>query len=459
MIKFNSPSLRGRAALVYLLGWSLSAGADPAGTLTLAEAEARALAHHPRISVAELSALAAREQFVQAGSRLYPQIFGHSTSVGSADPTATRIAAGGLNNPSIYDRNAEGIEVSQLITDFGRTWNLRESSKSHWKAEQKGAMATQAQILMEMDCAFFGALQAGAVEKIARQTIATRQLLLDQVSVLASNKLKSQLDVSFARVNYEDAKLLLSSAQNGVAAAKATLTLMLGEQEQSDFVLAETPLPPELVETGPDLVREALGNRPELAQARLEHEAALKFARAEHDLRWPTLSAFGAGGFIPFHDSAFQRNDYGAAGLDLSLPIFTGGNYSSRGREAALRARSAEETLRDVGNTVTRDVRVAYQNAIYARQKMEESRELVASTTEAVDLAGARFQVGSTSIIEVSQAQLNQTAALIQQTTAVYEYMTRRSVLNFQVGRFPMTLSLSNTRTNASKTSGAFYER
>lgn len=429
-----------RMFCLFLLGAALAARGEDGVKLTLAEAEGRALEHHPRISMAELSALGAREQVTQARSGFFPQIFGHVTSVGAADPTSTRIAAGGLNNPAIYDRNAEGIEVSQIITDFGRTWNLSESSKLHWRAEQKGTLATQGQVLMELDTAYFGVLQAGAVRQIAVQTVKTRQLLFDQVSTLASNKLKSRLDVSFARVDAEDAKLLLSSANNSLAAAKATLTLMLGEREQTEYVLIETPLPAGLTDAESDFIREALNNRPEVAQARFEEEAARKFARAERDLRYPTISAFAAGGVIPFHDSEFQRNDYGAAGIDLSLPLFTGGRYSARGREADIKTQRAEEVLRDAANTVARDVRVAYHNAVYAKERLDESRELVTSTTEAQELATARYQVGSASIIEVSQAQLNQTAALIQQESAKYGYLTQRSALNFQAGRLPQNV-------------------
>ena len=49
------------------------------------------------------------------------------TGVGASD--GSRIAAGALNNPIIYDRFASGIGVSQLVTDFGRTANLVDRPK------------------------------------------------------------------------------------------------------------------------------------------------------------------------------------------------------------------------------------------------------------------------------------------------------------------------------------------
>src|SRR5258707_4163885 len=90
--------------------------------LTLKEAEEIALQKHPRISAAALKALAAQQVTREVRSAYFPSLFANVTSVGTPDQN-TRIAAGALNNPSIFERNAEGVTVSQLITDFGRTAN------------------------------------------------------------------------------------------------------------------------------------------------------------------------------------------------------------------------------------------------------------------------------------------------------------------------------------------------
>jgi outer membrane protein len=69
-------------------------------------------------------------------------------------------------------------------------------------------MATQQQILLAVDQAFYGALQAQALLTVAQQTVSARQTVTDQVQALFDNKLKSQLDLSFANVNLAQAKLL-----------------------------------------------------------------------------------------------------------------------------------------------------------------------------------------------------------------------------------------------------------
>ncbi len=102
--------------------------AADAKPLTLQQARETALRNHPRISEVELQALASQQVIAEVRSGFLPTVIFNSTSVGKLDSN-TRIAAGGLNNPSIFDRNAEGVTISQMITDFGRTAHVLNSSR------------------------------------------------------------------------------------------------------------------------------------------------------------------------------------------------------------------------------------------------------------------------------------------------------------------------------------------
>src|SRR4029077_2426337 len=125
-------------------------------SLSLKEAEVLALKNNPQISVARLTAFASQQVTREVRSSLWPPAAGALTAVDSQDNS--RITAGGLNNPIIYERAAAGVIVSQLITDFGRTANLVSSANFAAKAEDQNAMATKEQILLTVDQAFYGAL-------------------------------------------------------------------------------------------------------------------------------------------------------------------------------------------------------------------------------------------------------------------------------------------------------------
>src|SRR5579871_6030296 len=208
--------------------------------LQLKDAEELAVKNHPRISAAELVALAARQNVREARSVFFPQITASATAVGVTGAN-TRIAAGALNNPLILDRDAEGISVSQIITDFGRSANLTESAKLHSRAEAANAAATRAQILLAVDSAYFNALQSQSVLEVARQTVKTRQLLYDQVNEKTKQQLKSGVDLSFASVDLDEANLLLAGASNDVQSTTAVLANLLGERVPRVYALTDVP--------------------------------------------------------------------------------------------------------------------------------------------------------------------------------------------------------------------------
>ncbi len=406
---------------------------NPPQTLTLDQAHVIALKNHPGIGAADYRALAADEVYRQARSGLLPQVALYG-SVVQAQSANTRIMAGGLNNPSVFNRAAFGAGVSQLIADFGRTSNLTASSKLQANAETENARTTREQVLLEVDRNYFGVLQAQALKNVAKQTVDTRQLLLDRVSILAANKLKSDLDVSFARVGLEDARLLVQRAQNDFDSALASLSAVLGYSEQQRFELVESKSAP--MESGSDLaplVEKALRDRPELASLRDQRDAALRLARALRDARLPTISAVIATGDAPSHDVRLP-DTYTAGGLQVSVPLFAGGFYQARQREAEFRAKAADESLRSVEDNVARDVRIAWLNLNDSRERLRTTQQLSRYAQNSYQLAEARYKAGSSSIVELSQAQLELTSAQIAETGARYDVLIRQSALNFEIG-------------------------
>jgi outer membrane protein len=90
--------------------------------------------------------------------------------------------------------------------------------------------------------------------------------------------------------------------------------------------------------------------------------------------------------------------------------------------------------VKDLENRVSRDVEIALLDAQTAYQKLDLTNQLLAQSTDALDLAQQRYDLGLSSIVELTQAQLNQTRAEIEQATARYEYQARQSALRYQTG-------------------------
>lgn len=417
---------------------AISAGVAFAQTppkLTLQDAVAIAIKNHPQIQAAQHEVNFAQQQVVINRAPYYPAVSGEIT--GSQGNDLARIGAGALTASRLFDRFGQGVELSQLLTDSGRTPNLVASARLQARASEQTLEATRYDVVLRVDQSYYDVLHGQAVVRVAEQTVSARQLLSDQVTELTSHGLKSQLDQSFAEVQVSEAKLLLIRAQETLQAAWAELGRALGSDQPANYQLEESPLPPGPPAKADDLVTEAIANRPELASLRFSRDSAYKFYEAEKDLRRPTVSIAAVGGFLPYINtttSAPIPAEYEGIAANVDIPLFNGHLFSARREAAHEHALESDQRLRDREQQLSRDVRVAWSGAVTAYQRMDVTAQFLRQAALALDLAQGRYNLGLSSIIELTQAQLSLTQAEIENLSAKYDYQTQYAALQFTIG-------------------------
>jgi outer membrane protein len=412
--------------------------ATPAGpSLTRQQAEQLALKNNPRISVAALLARAQNEDVRVTRSAEFPTLNGEITGVDAEE--ASRISTGSLAASRLLYHVGAGVELNQLITDFGRTRNLVASSSFQAKASDQQSEATREDVVLAVDMAFYTALEAQATLQVAKSTVQARQDVGAQVGALTASKLKSTLDQSFAQVNVSQAQLLNLDAQNQYDSAMASLNEVLGTTNDTRYQLIDDPaIPQPVAPTAEGVIALALQQRPDLLAAKLRHDSDVRFARAERDQLLPTIAGLGDAGYTPVGSSTyFTQNWYGAAGVNVSIPLFNGFKYHSEAAEADLRAKASDEQSRVLIDRIVRDVRTAWLRAATAQQRMSVAAELLKEVNTALDLADTRYRLGLSSIVELSQAQLQQTQAQIDEANARFDYEEDLAALRFQSGSQP----------------------
>ena len=267
----------------------------------------------------------------------------------------------------LFDRFGQGVVVRQLITDSGRTSNLVASSRLQAQATAQNSQATRYDVLLQVNRAYFDVLHAQAVVKVAQETVGARQLLSDQVTELAKNKLRSQLDVSFADVNVSAGETA-AAPRAGQRAGRARGTGPghgLGPARELSAcrgaAAARTArLPP------------TIWSRRRSAIARSSRASAFRAmpptsspTRKRISRGPPSARSRWAGSFpsstrhrpLPF------PLEYEGLAANVSIPVFNGHLFAAR-REAALqRAMESDQRLRDEQQRVSRDVRVAWAGA------------------------------------------------------------------------------------------------
>jgi outer membrane protein len=411
----------------------------PTISITRSDAERLALKNNPRITASQLLALAAGQVTRETRSAALPQLTGYLTGEGAEN--ASRIGAGaGLTSSRLYSHFGAGGTVSQLITDFGHTRFLVATNKLQQEAQNQTTLATQQDVLLATDQAFYRLLDAQSLLDVAKATVIARGDVQNLTSALTKSALKSTLDLNIASADLSQSQLLELDAENAVASASAMLAALLASPPETLYKAVEdpdqaAPPPPETSSTAV-ITAAAETERPDLKSLKLNAESFQKLAKAQFLQHLPNITAQGTGGVTPAGPAGVYSPDwYAAGGVNLTLPAFTGFRISAQTQEARLRAKATEQQARELTNNIARDVRVAILNAQTAFRRIGVADEFRNQTAQALALAQTRYKLGLSSIVELSQAQLQSTQAAVAAVNARYDYLLALRTLDYACGQ------------------------
>ncbi len=412
---------------------SLKAGNSP---ITREQAERLALKNNPRITASHLLALAADQVTRETRSNELPQIAGYMTAEKAED--GSRIGAGELNSSRLYTHAGAGGTLQQLLTDFGHTSNLVANSKLLAEAQEKTAVATEQDVLLATDEAFYRLLDAQSLLDVAKATVAARGDVQNLTQALTKSALKSDLDLNIASADLSQSQLLELDAENGLASAAAALAALLAAPPETLYRAVEdtSNVAPPPVDAAA-LTRVAQSDRPDLQALHFDIQADQKFAKAQELQYLPSISALATGGSTPVlpDGTVFLQNWYAAAGVNLSIPLFTGFRIDAQIKEARLRSQSEEKQAADLSNNISRDVRVATLAAQNAFRRIGVTENFQKEAAQALGLAQTRYKLGLSSIVELSQAQLQGTQAAVAAVNARFDYLLALRTLDYTQGR------------------------
>lgn len=404
--------------------------------ITRSEAERTAIKNNPRITASHLLALAAGQVTRETRSAELPQIYGVMTAAKAED--GSRIGAGALTSSRLFTHAGTGGTLSQLITDFGHTSELVATNRLQAKAQKQTALATEQDVLLATDQAFYRLLDAQSILAVAKATVQARGDVQNLTQALTKSALKSDLDLNIASADLSQSQLLQLDAENSVEAASAALAQLLAAPPETFFRAVEdsssaAPPPPE---SSTPLIAEAQAQRPDLQAQRLDAQAGQKFARAQELQYLPSISALATGGVTPVRpDGVYVPNWYASAGVNLTVPFFTGFRIDAQTQEARLRAQAATNQAQDLANAIARDVRVATLNAQTEFRRIGVADAFRNQSAQALALARTRYQLGLSSIIELSQAQLQSTQAEVAAVNARFDYLLALRTLDYARGQ------------------------
>ena len=154
--------------------------------------------------------------------------------------------------------------------------------------------------------------------------------------------------------------------------------------------------------------------------------AARKNVRARRSGHLPTIDAtvtqvHSVTGSANFFNA--DTTDQTVYGLELSLPLYSGGFTRARTREAKAQANQAQQLLLNQQRTVTRDTRNLYQAVATDVVRVRARLKAIASSQSALDATETGYEVGTRNIVDVLQAQQRLFSSQFDYADSRYNYV------------------------------------
>jgi outer membrane protein len=429
------------------LGWGgagAALAAEAGGSLGLDQAVDLALKEHPAVKQSRETATAARYNIGVARAAYLPQVnfvsnyyYGNAFSTTARKPltaatggTVSSVSTAATTHYFFYQ-----FQATQLLYDFGKTPGLIQESRASFGQSEQDYAGSRQQVALDARTAYFGYLAAQRAAKVQEETVRQYQSLLKQAQGFYQVGLKAKIDVTKAEANLYDAEASLIKAKNAVDLARVTLMTALGLKTwpftQVEDVLEVKGQPQSLEE----LKTQAQQRRPELLKNRHQqnyNEAAIKVAQAGY---FPVFTSNMAYGWQSLDQPFANQPSTWYVGAAMTFPLFEGLStaYSVNQTKAQLRATVANsEVLRQ---NVAKEVEQTYLDVKSGWELIRASKKALEAARENLRLAWGRYQAGVSTIIEVTDAQVQFSQADLKFVQALYDYRVFEAKLDKAIGK------------------------
>ncbi|WP_019558844.1 TolC family outer membrane protein [Thioalkalivibrio sp. ALE12] len=389
------PSLLAAAGLALVIS-------APATASSLMEVYERAAAEDAELRTAEAEYRSVLENRPLARSALLPQISGQAE--------AGAFYRDGRNEPSIDGRQTSfGVNLAQSLYDRRNYIELAQVDLEIARAEAELDAARQ-DLILRVAQAYFDVL-------IAQETLAFREAeveaierQLEQTQRRFDVGLVARTDVTEAQAQRDIAEAERIAAANQLDLTREQLAVITNTYwDELDMLRDEAELTPPDPADPQAWVDIALANNLELAAQRLSTETAREQIQRQRAEGLPRLNLnasvrenrYHGLDIPPSSGGAFFEGTDAQVGVQLEIPLYTGGRVSALTRQAREDFQAAQEGQSLVERRTTQDTRSAYLSVISNSSRVRALEQALASTQSAFEAAEAGFEVGTRTQVDV----------------------------------------------------------
>ncbi|ENM5733037.1 outer membrane channel protein TolC [Vibrio mimicus] len=384
----------------------------------LAEIYNQAKDNDPQLLSVAAQRDAAFEAVTSSRSTLLPQInltAGYNVNRSDQDPRESDLFSAGINfSQELYQRSS---------------WVTLDTAEKKARQADSEYAATQQGLILRVSKAYFEVLRAQDNLEFVRAEKAAVGRQLEQTKQRFEVGLSAITDVHDAQAQYDGVLADEVLAENNLTNSYETLREITG-QEYSKLSVLDTKrfAASRTTESTDALIEQAQQKNLSLLSARISQDVARDNISLASSGHLPSLTLDGGYNYgNNSNDSAKgtsgeEYNDF-KIGVNLSVPLYSGGNTTSLTKQAEFAYVAASQDLEAAYRSVVKDVR-AYNNNINASiGALRAYEQAVISAKSALEATEAGFDVGTRTIVDVLDATRRLYDANKNLSNARYDYI------------------------------------
>jgi len=419
------------------------------GDLSVTDAVRVALAHNPDLGVTKEGVRSAAGARNLARQNYLPRL-GATYNLSRSYNSTPHFDTGSGTFTSSANTYSTRYTLSQNIFDIPSLLGISAAGKDLAGSKAEYAFS-RSDLVLTVKQQYYALLAAQLLAAVDDSALALSQRELDRTQSLFELGMVAKSDVLKQQVQVASSRLSVISSHGDVVNQRARLASLLGQDPTDDLrasdQLGETPVAIDSVQ----MYADALANRGDLRSSKLAWDAASTRSRAAKAGFVPTLGATflysnsNPNGVVPF-SSFVPRAVYDSTGstiigstnptrgvsVSLSVPFFDG-IVGRKGtiQEAAARSEQARYAYEKKRLDLEVELRSTINAARQANEGIEVAKSGLESAQEDLKLSQEKYNVGSGTILDLLDAQVNLQKAQQQYVLA----LTQARVAEAQIER------------------------
>ena len=387
-----------------------------------------AASHNADIAAARANYFATREVVPQARAGLLPNLSGGAsysdvrTHIDTPDITTSR---SGL----VYQAS-----LSQPLFRADRWFQLQAAQASSEQAAFE-LSASEQNLIMQSAQAYFAVLRAQDTLAATRAEEAAFKRQMDQAIERFDVGLSDKTDVLESQASYDSARANRLVAEGAVDDAfQALVTLTSRDYQSVEGIAHDLPVLPPAPNDAKAWVETAAAQNLSLQASDYAVQAAEQSLRQSKAGHAPTLDAVasykeGDNDMMGFSNSAAQPIHYrgnvsqGTIGLQLNVPIYSGGMTSSQVRQSYQRLNQSEQLRESQRRQVVQNTRDLFRAVNTNVESVQARLQTVISSQSALEATEIGYQVGTRNIVDVLDAQRQLYGSVRNYNDTRYDYI------------------------------------